>query len=240
MKRVLYAWEGENRIGIFEESESSDVSFSYDSGAAYPISLSMPLDDEWSPRAPFLFLDGLLPDDANERYVMMNSLGAASIHPFDLLDSVDAAGGLFFTQVDEPPIGEPPVLQPMNEADIEAEIQRISSRRVMGWEVQPGSKFSLAGTQGKFTLVKYGKGWYRPYVGLAMPVNGKYYASELTPSDWAAEANAAGLDGNKVAEAACDISRGILMHLDEAVAMLSPSLRDAMRDSVLKANEGMQ
>ena len=285
----------------------------------------------------------------------------------------------------------------MNEADIEAEIQRISSRRVMGWEVQPGSKFSLAGTQGKFTLVKYGKGWYRPYVGLAsthiikpsirtlegsasvecacmdiaslcgvetpwhgmitagsqdayiverfdrrmredgfadrlrtedmtqalalsrdekydvecgdvvallmrtdpsgelayqwfkqvafnafigngdahsknyslvldkgdvrlspiydvvntvmwrqfgeglaMPVNGKYYASELTPSDWAAEANAAGLDGNKVAEAACDISRGILMHLDEAVAMLSPSLRDAMRDSVFKSNKGMQ
>lgn len=26
MKRVLYAWEGENRIGVFEESESGDVS----------------------------------------------------------------------------------------------------------------------------------------------------------------------------------------------------------------------
>lgn len=167
MARLLHAWEGTRLVGVFRESDSGDVSFSYAEGATVPISLSLPLDGEWSRNAPFFFLDGLLPDNNNERYVMQNSLGASSIHPFDLLESVDAAGGLCFTASAEPPQRDMGALVPMSDSDIEAEIASRENRVLTGYEVERNAKFSLAGTQGKFTMVRFGGSWYRPNVGLA-------------------------------------------------------------------------
>lgn len=168
MSRLLYAWEGSRLVGVFEASGADGgVSFSYASGTALPISLSLPLSGEWADQAPLLFLDGLLPDDNNERWRMKDSLGSDSIHPFDLLDSVDAAGGLCFTKDDVPPAPLSPLLAPMTTEDIEAAIRRIAIEPRSDFELDKGSKFSLAGTQGKFTMVRYGNGWYRPNVGLA-------------------------------------------------------------------------
>lgn len=167
MTRLLHAWEGDRLVGVFERHADESVSFRYSDGCVAPISLSMPLDRPWKPDAPFRFLDGLLPDDKNERYVMMNSLKAASVDPFDLLESVDATGGLSFTEGDEPPERRPSVMRILSEADLEAEIARVAGRRVTGWETEPEAKFSLAGTQGKFTLVRYGGRWFRPDINLA-------------------------------------------------------------------------
>ena len=161
MKR-LFTWYDGAMVGTFTLDSAGDVGFSYSEAAPFPVSLSMPIDGGWKAEAPYRFLDGLLPDDNNERWRMKDALGAASIHPFDLLDNIDTAGGLTFTSKDhEPSFTEAPLV-PFTTEDIEAEMRRISTSAANPWDVELKGRYSLAGTQGKFTMTKFGDMWFKP------------------------------------------------------------------------------
>lgn len=73
-----------------------------------------------------------------------------------------------------------------------------------------------------------------------MPINGVEFAELLTPFDWEAFAEEAGLDGERVAHIARTMAGAVLDHLDEASAGLPDSLRESMRKAVSKANENIQ
>ena len=167
MSRRLYVWSPRGLVGIFSRMADGTVAFEYaDSPSAEVISLSLPRGGGWNPDAPRLFLDGLLPDDNNERYRMKDSLGAASIEPFDLLDAIDTAGGYCYSSEPEMPDFGSPVLEPMSQEDIEAEIRRVSINPAFAWDIDRKTRFSLAGTQGKFTMVRLLGQWYRPSAAL--------------------------------------------------------------------------
>lgn len=93
--RQLFAWMHDTLYGVFTEQDGL-VSFRYELDVSEPISISLPFSGAWAPDAPKNFLDGLLPDSGNERLRMKIALGANSDDAFDLLDSVDAIGGLTF------------------------------------------------------------------------------------------------------------------------------------------------
>ena len=160
--RRLFTWYDGMMVGSFTLDAAGDVAFSYSDDTPFPVSLSMPLDGGWKPEAPYRFLDGLLPDDNNERWRMKDALGSASIHPFDLLDSIDTAGGLTFTSDDHEPSFNDAALVPFTPEDIEAEVHRISTTNANPWDIELKGRYSLAGTQGKFTMARYGDHWFKP------------------------------------------------------------------------------
>lgn len=200
---TLHVWDANHAlIGRFHRASDESVSFSYEGDVKTPISLSLPLDGSWNDAAPFLFLDGMLPDDNNERYRMMDSLGAASIHPFDLLDAVDTAGGLSFTSSPECPTPDNDHLEIFTDSDIAARIKKISIEPVNAWDIDRESRFSLAGTQGKFTLVHYRGNWFRPTAGI--------------PSTHIAKPDAKRLPGSSAVEL-------VSMDIAEAVGLPTPA-----------------
>lgn len=163
----LFTWEEDTLLGVFSFEDSGRISFQYTKDATHSISSSMPLEGQWRNNAPFNFLDGLLPDNTNERWTMSDSLGAPTAHIFDLLNSVDATGGLSFSNNATCPSNEVHPLELMTDEDIEAKIVELSNRARSGWEKDTRVKFSLAGMQSKFTMVRYGESWYWPSVGYA-------------------------------------------------------------------------
>lgn len=163
----LFTWEGDTLLGVFSFEDSGRISFQYTKDATHSISSSMPLGGQWHDDTPFNFLDGLLPDNTNERWIMSDSLGAPTAHIFDLLNSVDATGGLSFSNNAACPSKEIHPLELMTDEDIEAKIIELSNRSRSGWEKDTRVRFSLAGMQSKFTIVRYGDNWYWPSVGYA-------------------------------------------------------------------------
>ena len=166
MARRLYVFKGSARIGFFNESDLGGVTFTYDENAPFPISLSLPRDRPHARDAAINYLEGLLPDDGGQRLRMMDALGSPSDHPFDLLDCVDTAGGLTYSLTDEPAAVSIEEIVAVDETEIAARIVRAAQTRAPWWVHDGDMRFSLAGTQGKFTLTRLGDGWYLPSASL--------------------------------------------------------------------------
>ena len=115
----------------------------------------------WRDQAPRNFLDNLLPDNPNVRQAMREHLNASSAGVFDLLDRVDATGGLVFSLSPEPPIPSP-TLRLISDSQIANEIDRIERTRNYWWDEDSHCRFSLGGAQGKFTLSRVDGKWYWP------------------------------------------------------------------------------
>lgn len=162
----LYVWDDGRRAGVFTESATGRIEFAYDKDATRPLSLSLPLEGGWKPEAPYRFLDGLLPDDEGERIRMRVALGASGMGLFGLLDRVDVVGGLVFSTMDEPLVAAPSPLRPAASEDIAARIVRLQQERSAWWERDGRTRFSLAGTQGKFTLSWFQDRWFWPNVSM--------------------------------------------------------------------------
>ena len=159
--RELHAWENGHHVGVFSEDDEERISFAYDANEGLPISLSLPRTGGWGDQAPRNFLDNLLPDNPNVRQAMREHLNASSAGVFDLLDRVDATGGLVFSLSPEPPIPSP-TLRLISDSQIANEIDRIERTRNYWWDEDSHCRFSLGGAQGKFTLSRVDGKWYWP------------------------------------------------------------------------------
>lgn len=159
--RELHAWENGHHVGVFSEDDEERISFAYDANEGLPISLSLPRTGGWGDQAPRNFLDNLLPDNPNVRQAMREHLNASSAGVFDLLDRVDATGGLVFSLSPEPPIPSP-TLRLIADSQIANEIDRIERTRNYWWDEDSHCRFSLGGAQGKFTLSRVDGKWYWP------------------------------------------------------------------------------
>lgn len=138
--RELHAWENGHHVGVFSEDDEERISFAYDANEGLPISLSLPRTGGWRDQAPRNFLDNLLPDNPNVRQAMREHLNASSAGVFDLLDRVDATGGLVFSLSPEPPIPSP-TLRLISDSQIANEIDRIERTGTTG-----GTRTATAGS----------------------------------------------------------------------------------------------
>lgn len=160
--REAYAWLRNRLVGRFFESSDGVTQFEYAPEVSAPISLSLPLDGSWQADAPGMFLDGLLPDNDSEREAMRRWFGAASADPLDLLVATDVTGGLCFTSV--PDLGEitSQAREFAREKDIAIKVYRLGR----GWTTWQSddrrSRFTLAGSQGKFALERFDGRWTWP------------------------------------------------------------------------------
>lgn len=155
---------GGRHVGVFE-GDWRRASFRYDTDAPErPISLSLPRDGGWSENAPLVFLNNLLPESGEQRYLMMRRMGAKSQQPFDLLDRIDNIGDLVFSSKDEYPTAEtmPAAQAEKDGSDIAARIVEIKANPAKWWTDDPHARFSLGGMQGKFTLSRVGGKWFWP------------------------------------------------------------------------------
>lgn len=152
--RRLNVWDGERHIGVFTEA-AGRVLFSYDEDVDYSISLSLPVAGPVHADAAAMFLEGLLPEDGDDRLRMQVATGARTDGAFDLLDAVDAAGGLVFSASDEKPEFKRAELIPMTEEDFEGQL-RMRSGYSNWWDEDSKARFSLAGNQKKFTVAVIG------------------------------------------------------------------------------------
>lgn len=150
--RVLRAWYDSRLVGSFTESDDGNVSFVYAPDSPLQLSLSLPFDKPIADGAPLRFLDNLLPDGAGARRAMMMSIGAASTEPFDLLDRVDAAGGCVYSLSESCPTSASAPLVPLTDDDLIARIEAYAQLESPVIEPSTGMRFSLAGSQGKFSI----------------------------------------------------------------------------------------
>ena len=150
--RTLRAWYEDRFVGDFVESDEGDVSFAYAVNPPLQLSLSLPFDKPIADGAPLRFLDNLLPGGAGTRRAMMMSMGAASTEPFDLLDRVDAAGGCVYSLSESCPTSAPAPLVPLTDDDLIARIEAYAQLESPVIEPSTGMRFSLAGSQGKFSI----------------------------------------------------------------------------------------
>lgn len=172
--RLAYAWEDGKLVGAFSE-EGGRVGFRYLPAATHPISLSLPLSGGWAEQAPLRFLEGLLPDNESERSAMMLTFGARSLHPMDLLISADATGGLCFTEDDSAPADRRLRKQVATAREVSLKISRLALDRGSWQSDDQRSRFSLAGSQNKFSLGRYGSRWVWP--------NAKYPSTHIIKPD---------------------------------------------------------
>ena len=166
MTTDLFAWLEGHLVGRFTAIGPSDAAFAYDDQAGdTPISLSLPRQGGWAKKAPYRFLDNLLPDNQRTRNRLASETDAASSNVFDLLARIggDVAGGLVLTPTDAPPRSSDDPLIPLTDDDIAYRIAtlREDPDRWLDRDLS-GGRFSLAGTQAKFTMALIDGQWYQP------------------------------------------------------------------------------
>jgi serine/threonine-protein kinase HipA len=187
--RRLNAWlEGEH-VGVFTQGGDGHVGFEYAAQAPpVPVSLSLPRDGGWAKQAPARFLDNLLPDNDRTRRRMAQDAGAASDNVFDLLEKVggDVAGGLVLAEGDDPPDGPAgAALVPLGEDDIAFRVRELLRDPDLWLDRDlPAARFSLAGTQAKFTLAKVDGRWFAPNGAVPSTHIVKPAAPNAPGADW--------------------------------------------------------
>lgn len=167
LSKFLNVWRAGRHVGVFKFDDTlSCVGFSYDPETTVPISLSMPIGHRVTAGTARCFLEGLLPDDGNDRLRMKMALDADSDEAYDLLDAVDTVGGLVLTKADTLPDLTEASVVPMRLSDISSQMARAKRKRLW-WDASERERFSLAGNQPKFTLCLYDGFWYWPNAVMA-------------------------------------------------------------------------
>lgn len=169
--RRLFAWDGEKLAGFFEERPDGSVAFFYDSSYTDRLSLSLPTAGEGRRTeidTARNYLDGFLPESTGGRLHMQRAIGAQGTDAFSLLSRVDSVGGLVFTPEPEPkPSAE---VVPLTAEDYASEVARIRACAEAWWDPIGRSRFSLPGTQSKFTYAVYRNKKFWPSVSMPSSV----------------------------------------------------------------------
>jgi serine/threonine-protein kinase HipA len=138
---------------------------------ARPISLSIPLQsEELKSDSVHAYFDNLLPDSEQVRKTIVDSLGAASSNPFDILSVIgaDCIGALSFTE-QLPEIDRnlslmihSKNLTEVDDAEIADILKRARAGHVLGMRQEDDFRFSLAGAQDKTALTYWQGKWHKP------------------------------------------------------------------------------
>ncbi|WP_225733407.1 HipA domain-containing protein [Pseudoclavibacter sp. CFCC 14310] len=166
--KVLEVWWGGEHVGQFTRSGlGQPVEFHYDSPDLPQISLSLPNGSKAGASAPGRFLRNLLPDRSQmlDRWAMTYQTDNS---PFSLLEHVgtDVAGALVILPEGSSPAHDRAPVPFITKGDIAARIISIS-HDADAWrdpDPQVGQRFSLAGSQGKFTAANIDGRWAWPTV----------------------------------------------------------------------------
>lgn len=156
--RRLFCWMEDRPVGWFDETDEGIV-FRYEENATSPISLSLPRNGAWVRKAPARFLENLLPDDPDTREVMKRSTGAGGVDTFSLLDGADASGGLVFSLREDNPRDLDMGVVLADDDSIALRIATMRNSDRMWWQSDERVRFSLAGNQPKFSLMRLGDLW---------------------------------------------------------------------------------
>lgn len=143
------------------------MTFSYEPGVVVPISLSLPIGARHGRQAALRYLENLLPEWPGVRMAMSEATGADPTSVFDLLASVDSAGGLVFTRTPEEPDPAWPPAVVMTDADMASQVMRVRTGAGAYLSADGRSRFSIAGRQGKFAAAYRDGRWFWP--SAAMP-----------------------------------------------------------------------
>lgn len=142
-----------------------------------PISLSIPLQsEELKSDSVHAYFDNLLPDNEQVRKTIVDSLGAASSHPFDILSIIggDCVGALSFTEQQPLELRASQLqtvrnqklttnqLIEVTDADIADILKRARAGHVLGMQPEDDFRFSLAGAQDKTALTNWQGKWHKP------------------------------------------------------------------------------
>ncbi len=165
--RNLYAYFGRRRIGVFRETTRGEARFEYDGDPGpTPLSLSLPPGRPAADGAAWAYLDNLLPDRSDVRERWARERGLSSSDPFTLLTSYgeDVAGAL--TLSSEPDLPQRPLdagsLIEATHDDIAARIAALARDATSWTDPRVRPRMSLAGAQGKFSLVRINDRWFWP------------------------------------------------------------------------------
>lgn len=163
MSDRLEAWLEGQHVGQFVRTSAGTVSFVYsDDAPSTPISLSLPRYGGEKRAAAANLLDNLLPDQEHTRVRMAQVYGAESTGTFDLLHKAggDVAGGLVLMPEGQQPSTGPARLNPALSRDVADRINSIKLDPDAWVPRDVPTRFSLAGTQGKFALARVDLDWY--------------------------------------------------------------------------------
>jgi serine/threonine-protein kinase HipA len=172
MTRTLTVFMGERRAGTISCDVRSS-SFEYDldylgQRDSTPISLSMPLQPGvFPPTVVDPFLWGLLPDNADtlQRWAILATPPADEHNPFTLLEHYgrDCAGAIQFVRPqDVESVALSGSTQWLTEEEIGNQLRAIRDDPNAWTFDDSGGRFSLAGAQAKFALLRQGDKWGRP------------------------------------------------------------------------------
>lgn len=258
--RELHAWENGHHVGVFSEDDEERISFAYDANEGLPISLSLPRTGGWRDQAPRNFLDNLLPDNPNVRQAMREHLNASSAGVFDLLDRVDATGGLVFSLSPEPPIPSP-TLRLISDSQIANEIDRIDASGSLSYRWLERLAFNTSSANSDAHAKNYSlildpasgirlspqydavatRYWPEFNWELTMPLNEDHaFAEHTTPQDWEDLATRHGLDGSRVADMARRMAGKVLAGISESCEGLDARMADRLNACWTKANESIE
>lgn len=171
-RRALGVWMNGERVGAWTLQANGAEEFAYadewlESGAARPISLSLPLappGTTYRGDVVAAFFDNLLPDSRAIRERIQTRFGAPSMRPFDLLAEIgrDCVGAIQLLPEGEPPPDvrhiEGSRLTPAQVGQLLTDMVNPSLRRS---STVADFRISLAGAQEKIGLLRHDGHWMR-------------------------------------------------------------------------------
>jgi serine/threonine-protein kinase HipA len=153
--RILSAWwEDGTRIGQFIERDDGTVRLAYRDGYdGIPLSVSLGIESEATPRAAFNFLANLLPESESARARIARPRGLDPNDHFGLLGEIgrECAGALILAPDDEPPPAWPGQYRPLDDAEFERWLEMRDLQPLMT-DPEGRVRLSLAGAQAKAAL----------------------------------------------------------------------------------------
>jgi serine/threonine-protein kinase HipA len=156
-------------VGVLSKKHAQ-LSFQYKSEwltskVARPISLCMPMQERpHTGDKTHAYFENLLPDNNQVRQKLVDQLGAASTHPFDLLRVIgaDCIGALTFVDEAHPIQSDRADCQGLSEAEVARILRNTAGRQTLGMEPNEDFRISLAGAQEKTALTYRDNQWCKP------------------------------------------------------------------------------
>jgi len=162
--RDLYAFVGRDLIGVFHEASDGAVFEYADSSLRTPLSLSIPRGQPSSAAAGINYLDNLLPDrtEVRQRWARERDLPSADVFSLATAYGEDVAGVVSLSADPERGRREETPLIEATDDDIAARIATLRQDDTSWIDPRVRPRMSLAGAQGKFSLVRIGDRWFWP------------------------------------------------------------------------------